>query len=64
MSKKKDEIIENFNELLEALKRNQQSSNVIYVKKKNIHIVLQEACTLAKIIWNNIMMCVTVFYAN
>lgn len=34
MSKKKDEIIENFNELLEALKRNQQSSNVIYVKKE------------------------------
>ena len=34
MSKKKDKILENFNELLEALKKNQQSSNVIYFKKE------------------------------
>lgn len=34
MSKKKDKILENFNELLEALKKNQQSSNVIYFQKE------------------------------
>lgn len=34
MSKRKDKILKNFNGLLEALKQNQQSSNVIYFKKE------------------------------
>ena len=34
MSKKKDKILENFNKLLEALKQNQQNSNVMYFKKE------------------------------
>lgn len=34
MSKKKDKILGNFNELLKVLKQNQQSSNVMYFKKE------------------------------
>ena len=46
MSKKKDEIIENFNELLEVLKRNQQSSKVIYEKKDELRQILELATAL------------------
>lgn len=58
MSKKKDKILENFNKLLEALKQNQQNSNVMYFKKeeylfcpsKSLYFSQDKAYILARII--------------